>query len=1279
MSFNLPAALLESGRFVIRSCLGAGGFGVVYAAYDNERGAEVALKWLKRGDPSMIARFKREFRSLADLDHPNLVHFRDLFSVGNDWFFTMDLLDGVDLLTYLRPDAARAEDISVRALGESSTELASQSTIDVPQALGHPVAAKVNAATRQRAPDAMRPLCVADLTRLRSTLDQLAEGLMALHAAGMLHRDVKPFNVLVTREGNVVLLDFGLVTAIGQDGVASTAHEHVVGTPAYMSPEQGVGGTITASSDWYAVGVILYQALTGKLPIPGEGHDVLVRKNLEDPALPQEWVRGIPPQLCELCMDLLKRDPAQRPGGDTFLGRLRSALPYGTVVPELAATAPRAQAAEPSLDFVGREPHLWALDEALRELDGGHAVVALVHGGSGMGKSALVRHFIDTLKSTRPDVMVLEGRCYEREAVPYKALDSLVDGLARYLLRLPEVESAALLPRDLPLLARVFPVFLQLKAAFTKRTKPPADVVEERRRAFLALRELLHRLADRGPLVLFVDDLQWADADSEPLLHTLLRGPDAPSLLLIGAYRSEDAESSPVVTALKRLGMSEGGPFVCEVPVGELPAGAARALAMRLVATESDSGAVDALVAEAGGSPLFLRQLVALGARNTIVGLADAVRSRMTALPTEARRLLEVLAVFGKPMDLTTAARAAGIDDIDAALRKLQSETLARSRVRDGVSEVEVYHDRIREVVAGSLVDQALAACHASIARALSQAKDHDAEALAIHYLAAAENELAYRYAREAADRAARALAFDRAARMFEMALDLDSGRGADTSKLVIELAEALASAGRGKEAAERFLQAASASTGAAALDLTRRAAEQFLLTGHLSRGRAVFEQILSAMKVYAPKTAFGALVSLLFRRAYLRLRGLGFRSRSLDSISRDKLVRIDLYFSLARGFGVVDPWRGMDFQTRYLLASLAVGEPVRVAMGIALEAAYRSSDGFSARAIIAKLLSRASKLATDANHPHALAMTTLMSGAAKSILGDFQEGALQCDAATDELREQCSGVAWELNTASIFGVYSRLALGRLNDIRASMPAALGDAQARGDLYCEVLLRTAASWFLKLAADDIVGARAELEFILERWSGDRWLVQHGWRVLNVTEVELYADSPALAYETIVSAWPQFKRQLMLRTESVRVRSLNCRARATLALALVSQGSARATLLAEAKAYANKILRERWPLSKGFGSALLAALALEEGQPSTAERLLGVAEEEFLERGATLYGWSCRARRGQLLGNESGQALFDDAIEQMTKQGISRPDHMLRVFTPGPYPSSRRDA
>ena len=280
---------------------------------------------------------------------------------------------------------------------------------------------------------------------------------MAIHAVGMLHRDVKPSNVVVTKDGRVVLLDFGLVTEIGRDGIANTAEERVVGTPAYMSPEQGLGTAVTAASDWYAVGVILYEALTGELPIAGAGQEVLMRKNLVDPTPPQDLVRGIPPQLCDLCTDLLRRDPSTRPTGEEFVARLRAAVPFGAAADEAPVSVPKD--AEPRITLVGREPHLWALSEALGELEGGHSVLALVHGLSGMGKTSLVRHFIEIVRERHPDVLVLEGRCYEREAVPFKAVDSLVDALARHLVRLPEVEAAALLPRDLSALARLFPVF----------------------------------------------------------------------------------------------------------------------------------------------------------------------------------------------------------------------------------------------------------------------------------------------------------------------------------------------------------------------------------------------------------------------------------------------------------------------------------------------------------------------------------------------------------------------------------------------------------------------------------------------------------------------------------------------------------------------------------------------------------------------------------------------------------------------------------------------------
>ena len=402
--------------------------------------------------------------------------------------------------------------------------------------------------------------------RLRGALKQLAEVLNELHAQGTLHRDIKPSNVMVARNGRVVLLDFGLSKEVDEGADPETTDGHIVGTVTYMAPEQAAGFPVTAAADWYAVGVMLYRALTGRLPHSGKVIEILMEKQRTDPPRPGELCEDVPEDLDRLCMEMLRRDPDERPCGDEILRRLG-----GTAVDTSRLTAQQRP-------FVGRETQLNALRAAFADLRKGKTVSVFVHGRSGAGKSSLIERFLEGV-SEQGEAVILAGRCYEQESVAYKAVDTLIDSLSRYLRRLPRSEADALMPRDVATLAQVFPVLRRVEsvAEAPRRAHAIPDQLELRRRAFAALRELLSRIGDRRPLMLAIDDLQWGDLDSALLLSELLRPPDPPVLLLVGSYRREYASVSPFLRVL--LEPQSDGSVPREIALEPLTTAEARELA----------------------------------------------------------------------------------------------------------------------------------------------------------------------------------------------------------------------------------------------------------------------------------------------------------------------------------------------------------------------------------------------------------------------------------------------------------------------------------------------------------------------------------------------------------------------------------------------------------------------------------------------------------------------------------------------------------------------------
>jgi predicted ATPase/serine/threonine protein kinase len=700
------------GRYDVIGRLGSGGMGTVYEAIDRERGTRVALKTISVADVSMGVNLKREFRAVADLAHPNIAALYELGSEEGLWFFAMELVDGVHFSKWARGDEHTARTVVASVARVMRTQ---EVTVDLH---GMTTRELVVLDDEPRAANAATPPS-RDLASIRHAFAELVRGLSALHSAGLWHGDIKPSNVLVRRDGRVVIVDFGLARQVSETRAEDGP---MAGTPMFMAPEQLAGDASGPFSDWHAVGSLLYEVLTGRPPFRGGSLlELYFAKSHDVPPSPRELLPELPEDLSNVCMELLRPEPERRPSG-----------------PDLMRIFDRGDSAverTPRTFFVGRQRELVFLEHGYARVRSGQRTLVHVIGPSGMGKSTVVKRFLRGVSNV-DRARVLRGRCYERETVPYKAFDGIVDDLAELLRTMHVSQSEALVPEYVGELGSVFPALMSAPA-FAVRAQLATlalDAREVRRRAWRALTDVFLGLAKHKPVVLAIDDLQWADADSVALLDAVVAGTASGRVLVVASFRPEEAANNALLEShfAECRALEREGSFVA-LHLSALPAHDAEKLAgtmLESLGAPTRDETVKLLAAEARGVPFFIEELARYAAQHGFgdVSLDRAVAARVRGLPPEQRAIIEVVAVADTPIPQSLVFEAAALDaGALSALLALRSASMLGWAGASADDLVSTYHDRIREAVLAQMDPDARAARNLSLGRAIAARHRHDA------------------------------------------------------------------------------------------------------------------------------------------------------------------------------------------------------------------------------------------------------------------------------------------------------------------------------------------------------------------------------------------------------------------------------------------------------------------------------------------------------------------------------------------------------------------------
>jgi predicted ATPase/signal transduction histidine kinase/tRNA A-37 threonylcarbamoyl transferase component Bud32 len=596
-----------------------------------------------------------------------------------------------------------------------------------------------------------------EVSRFLALAISLASTLSEIHRHGVIHKDIKPSNIIAEPSGTARIIDFGLASLRRREHLEAVPTHLVEGTLAYMSPEQTgrMNRTLDYRTDFYSLGVTFYELLTGVRPFQAQDMLEWFHAHMaQSPRPPHELVPGLPPTLSALVMKLLAKVAEERyqsaDGLRADLERCQEDVRRGVVEPFALGQKDHPSQFQPPQALYGREAHVHTLLEGFeRVARNGRPELLLVRGYSGVGKSSLVNELHKPV--VRRHGFFLSGKFdpLQRD-VPYATLAQAIGGLVRQLLAGSEEELARWRERLMEvweghgqLLVDLVPLLERVVGR--QPAVPPLLPAEARHHFHRVFLRFLGVFASREhPLVVFLDDLQWADAASLRLLRHLLTHPEAPPVLWLGAYRdNEVGPSHPLTLVLEEL--RKAGSPLTELLLEPL----SLEQLQRLLADTLPGAGQDVLVPlsrllqeKTGGNPFFLIQLMmtlhqdellertpegtwrwdAEGIRSRAYSdnIVDFLVGRLRQLPARTQHLLRLAACEGNafsPRTLSALSDSLELAEVEQGLEPALEEGLLM-RGRDA-EQYRFLHDRIQQAAESLSSEQERKQLHLRIGQLL--------------------------------------------------------------------------------------------------------------------------------------------------------------------------------------------------------------------------------------------------------------------------------------------------------------------------------------------------------------------------------------------------------------------------------------------------------------------------------------------------------------------------------------------------------------------------------